>query len=129
MVWQCRYSGIEVPEQLWSYLEFGAGKKYSDNQAEDMVRDDNVLDSFDGWVDRFTSFVREKGKVKPGKYRAFAYQPPSHVMADLKTRWRGTRIALGMPPAGSSPQIQEELDLNRDQSIHYKRSEGQKRRR
>ena len=36
LVWQCRYSGIEVPDALWRYVEFGRGKKYSDNQAEDM---------------------------------------------------------------------------------------------
>ena len=36
LVWQCRYSGIEVPDQLWRYVEFGRGKKYSENQAEHM---------------------------------------------------------------------------------------------
>jgi hypothetical protein len=25
LVWQCRYSGIEVPEALWRYVEFGRG--------------------------------------------------------------------------------------------------------
>jgi len=29
LVWQCRYSGVEVPEDLWSYVEFGKGKKYT----------------------------------------------------------------------------------------------------
>jgi hypothetical protein len=24
LVWQCRYSGIEVPDALWRYVEFGA---------------------------------------------------------------------------------------------------------
>src|ERR687897_671130 len=42
LVWQCRYSGIEVPDPLWRYLEFGHGKKYSDNQAEDMATETNV---------------------------------------------------------------------------------------
>src|SRR5919109_19308 len=32
LVWQCRYSGIEVPYHLWRYVEFGRGKKDSDNQ-------------------------------------------------------------------------------------------------
>src|SRR5215207_7197302 len=39
LVWQCRYSGIEVPDALWRYVEFGRDKKYSENQAEHMVDD------------------------------------------------------------------------------------------
>ncbi len=31
LVWQCRYGGVEVPDHLWHYKEFGRGKKYSDN--------------------------------------------------------------------------------------------------
>lgn len=128
LVWQCRYSGIEVPDALWRYIEFGAGKKYSDNQAEDMVQEEQVMQDFDGWVDEFALFVRKKGKVKPGKYRAYGYEAPSHVIADLKAKWRGTRMALGMAPAGSSPQKQQDLGLNRDRSLRYKKSEGKKRR-
>ena len=26
LIWQCRYSGIEVPDSLWSYAEIGVGK-------------------------------------------------------------------------------------------------------
>ena len=26
LVWQCRYSGIEVPDPLWRYVEFGRDK-------------------------------------------------------------------------------------------------------
>src|SRR5207244_2702290 len=63
LVWQCRYSGIEVPDQLWHYVEFGRGKKYSDNQAEHLAAEAGVLAEFDGWVDRFAGFVRQKGKV------------------------------------------------------------------
>lgn len=43
LVWQCRYSGIEVPEALWTYSEFGEGRKYSDNQAEHMIGEEHVL--------------------------------------------------------------------------------------
>src|SRR5262249_45056851 len=25
LVWQCRYSGVEVPDHLWRYVEFGQG--------------------------------------------------------------------------------------------------------
>jgi len=123
LVWQCRYSGIEVPDELWHYVEFGQGKKYSDNQAEDMVQEVEVMRGFDQWVDSFATFVRAKGKVKPGKFRAFGYNAPSHVMADLKAKWRGTRMALGKAPAGSSPRAQEQQGLNRDSTIHFKKSE------
>jgi hypothetical protein len=49
-------------------------------------------------------------------------------MADLRTKWRGLRMALGVPVPGTSPAIQQELDLNRDAGIRYKRGEGKKRR-
>jgi multimeric flavodoxin WrbA len=48
LVWQCRYSGIEVPDQLWKYHLFGDFKKYSENQAEHMVKDNSVMRSEDG---------------------------------------------------------------------------------
>ncbi|OGQ22984.1 MAG: hypothetical protein A3I05_07120 [Deltaproteobacteria bacterium RIFCSPLOWO2_02_FULL_44_10] len=69
LVWQCRYSGIEVPDDLWTYLEFGRGKKYSENQIEDMGEE--VFRPFDVWTQRFAAFVAQKGKVPPGRYRAF----------------------------------------------------------
>lgn len=128
LVWQCRYSGIEVPDPLWRYIEFGRGVPYSENQAEDMVEQSDVLQAFDAWTDEFRRHVIIKGKVPPGRYRAFGYEPPSHLIADLKTKWRGLRMALGRPVAGSSPAIQQELGLNRDATIHYKRGEGAKRR-
>ncbi len=62
LVWQCRYSGIEVPDELWTYKLFGKGKKYSDNQAEDM-NSESVYSDFDAWTDRFSRFVGAKGKV------------------------------------------------------------------
>jgi hypothetical protein len=122
LVWQCRYSGVEVPDDLWRYEEFGRGKKYSDNQAEDMVARPDLLRSFDGWADRFTAFVRAKGKVEPGQYRAYGYQPPSHAWADLKLKWRELRIGLGVPPKGSSPAEQQKLGLNRDATLSPKGS-------
>jgi hypothetical protein len=42
LVWQCRYGGVEVPDNLWTYHEFGHGKPYSDNQAEDMAQQTSV---------------------------------------------------------------------------------------
>src|SRR5947207_7848514 len=37
LVWQCRYSGIVVPDARWRFVDFGQGIKYSDNQAVDIV--------------------------------------------------------------------------------------------
>ena len=126
LVWQCRYSGIEVPDRLWRYVEFGRGKKYSDNQAEHMVEQPAVMRAFDEWTDNFARHVARKGKVKPGAHRAFGYRPPSHFAADLKTKWRGLRMALGVPKRGSSPAIQQEENLNRDATLSYKKGEGEK---
>jgi multimeric flavodoxin WrbA len=128
LVWQCRYSGIEVPDALWRYVEFGVDVPYSENQAEDMVDQPAVMRAFDAWTDEFTRHVAAKGQVPPGRYRAYGYRPPSHLIADLKTKWRGLRMALGFPVPGSSPAIQQERGLNRDTGIRYKRGEGAKRR-
>ena len=128
LVWQCRYSGIEVPDALWRYVEFGVGVKYSENQAEDMVDQPDVMAAFDAWTDEFRRHVTTKGRVPPGRYRAYGYEPPSHLIADLRTKWRGLRMALGIPVPGSSPAIQLHRGLNRDVGLRYKRGEGKKRR-
>ena len=51
---------------------------------------------------------------------------PPHVWADLKTKSRGLRMALGVPIPGTSPAIQHERNLNRDATIFYKKGEGAK---
>jgi multimeric flavodoxin WrbA len=126
LVWQCRYSGVEVPDALWRYAEFGRGKKYSDNQAEHLGEEPELLREFDGWTEAFASQVARKGKVSPNPHRAYGYRPPSHLLADLKTKWRGLRMALGIPIPGSSPAIQQDLGLNRDATLFYKKGEGSK---
>jgi hypothetical protein len=123
IVWQCRYSGIEVPDRLWRYAEFGRGRKYSQAQAEHMMEDEAFLHAFDGWSDAFVRHVSQKGKVPPGEYRAFGYQPPSHVWADVKTKWRALRMILGIPKRGTSPAVQQERGLNRDTGLHFRDSE------
>jgi hypothetical protein len=65
LVWQCRYSDIEVPDDLWKCTVFGAGKPYADDQAEDMVTESGAMDAFDQWVRAFVSHVEAKGPV-PG---------------------------------------------------------------
>jgi len=129
LAWQCRYGGVEVPDHLWTYCEFGRGQKYSDNQAEHMVQDDTVLAAFDQWTDAFAAFVGEKGKVQPGPYRAFGYRPPGHLLRDAQLLWRDARMRAGVPPEGSSPAVQQELGLNRDKTWSPGESEGEKLRR
>lgn len=126
LVWHCRYSGVEVPEDLWQYAESGCGRPYSRNQAEDMVAEDEVMRAFDEWTNRFAEFVEKKGKVEPGRYRAYGYKAPGHLWEDTKLKWREFRIGLGLPPAGSSPERQQELDLNDDKRIFPKKSEGER---
>ena len=113
---------MEVPDRLWAYQEFGNGKKYSDNQAEDMVREDHVMRAFDEWTAYFAAYVARKGKVRPGKHRAFGYQPLSHHLDDLKLKWREVRMSVGAPPKGSSPWEQERLGLNRDATFRPAKS-------
>lgn len=122
LVWQCRYGGIEVPDKLWQYHEFGNGKKYSDNQSEDMIQDANLLNAFDAWTLKFEAFVKAKGQVPAGKYQAFGYEAPGHKFADLKLKWRETRMSLGHAPKDSSPQTQHELGLNQDATFKPKKS-------
>jgi hypothetical protein len=126
LVWQCRYSGIEVPDELWTYVEFGHGKKYSDNQAEHMVQEPEVFAAFDAWTDRFAAIVGAKGRVEPGRWRAFGHEPRAHALADLKLKWREIRMGFGRAPEGSSPAEQERLGLNRDATLHPAKSEGAK---
>jgi multimeric flavodoxin WrbA len=123
LVWQLRYSGIEVPEALWRYCTTGKGVPYSDDQAEDMVRDREFMRAFDEWTDYFAAYVAQKGKVEPGEHRAYGFAAPGHRWSDAKLKWRELRMGLGMPPAGSSPAEQQEMGLNRDATLRPKRSE------
>lgn len=126
LAWQCRYSGIEVPDSLWKYIEFGRGKKYSDNQSEDMLNEPGIFTEFDMWTVNFAEFVRKKGKVQPGKYRAFGYKPPGHILQEIKLGWRDVRMRVGLPPADSSPYKQQKFGLNQDITLRPKKGEREK---
>ena len=126
LVWQCRYNGIEVPDSLWRHVEFGKDKKDSDNQAEHLIQGKDVLEKFDHWTQSFVDFVQRKGKVKPGKYRAFGYQSPRHFWAEVRLAWREFRIRLGIPRKDSSPDLQQKLGLNKDVTLFPKKGEGEK---
>lgn len=127
LVLQCRWSGIEVPDDLWTASHTGVGMPYADNQAEEMIREPEIMRDFDAWVDRVAAHVGAKGKVPPGRYRAFGYKPPGHRIADLKLKWRELRMRAGHPREGSSPQMQQELGLNRDATWSPKKSEREQR--
>jgi hypothetical protein len=126
LVWQCRYGGVEVPDKLWRYVEFGLGEKYSDNQAEDLARHGEVFRDLDEWTADFAAFVREKGKVEPGKYRAFGYKAPGHFLRDAQLAWRDIRMRVGHPRDGSSPEEQQALGLNKDATLKPSKGEGEK---
>lgn len=64
-VWQCRYSDIEVPDELWKCTVFGAGKPYADDQVDDMMEEKKGMAAFDDWVSAFVTHVERKGIV-PG---------------------------------------------------------------
>ena len=126
LVWQCRYGGIEVPDNLWKYVQFGEGKKYSDNQSGHLLESPQVFREFDAWTDAFAEIVRAKGKVVPGAFRAFGYKAPGHLRPDIKLKWREFRMQRGRAPKGSSPQLQEALGLNSDTGGKAENSEGEK---
>ena len=69
LVWQCRYSDIEVPDNLWRCTVFGAGKPYADDQVEDMVKETESMSAFEDWVQAFIAHVGKKGIV-PGSKEA-----------------------------------------------------------
>jgi hypothetical protein len=63
LVWQCRYSDIEVPDALWRHAVFGAGKPYADDQAADMMKEQEPLALFDRWAADFVTHVEAKGLI------------------------------------------------------------------
>ena len=120
LVWQCRYSGIEVPDELWRYEEFGQGRPYALNQAEHMMAKTEVLETFDGWTDAVARVVAHKGKVPPGEFAARDHVAPGHRWADVKLWLRSLRMRLGIPRRGSSPNEQQRRDLNKDRTMFPK---------
>ncbi len=127
LVWQCRYGGVEVPDALWKYVEFGKGKPYSENQAEHMASDPaDPLGEIDRFAARFVEHVAAKGKVQPGEHRAYGYEAPGHLLQDARLGWRELRMRVGHPRPGSSPANQQEAGLNLDVTLSPKEPEGEK---
>jgi hypothetical protein len=115
-----------VPDHLWQHCTSGKGKKYSDNQAEDVIKENDFMETFDTWVKNFEEFTRKKGKAKPNKYRAYGFKQPPHLWNEIKTGIRSWRLRFGLAPKGSSPWYQEKFGLNRDKTMKPKKSEGNK---
>jgi hypothetical protein len=126
LVWQCRYGGVEVPDHLWQHCTSGKGKKYSDNQSEDVIKEDAFMKKFDTWVKEVEGFVLEKGKVKPNKYRAYGFKQPPHLWNEIKTGIRSWKLRFGKAPKDSSPWYQEKYGLNKDITVKPKTGEGKK---
>ncbi|MEP6627844.1 MAG: hypothetical protein ABJA32_07665, partial [Ginsengibacter sp.] len=126
LIWQCRYGGIEVPEKLWRYADSGIGKKYSENQSEDVMNDKNYMEAFFSWITEFEQFVNQKGKIQHGSYRAYGYRPPIALGGKIRSGLRAFKLRFGKAPGNSSPYKQQELGLNRNTTIHPKKTEGEK---
>jgi multimeric flavodoxin WrbA len=126
LVWQCRYGGIEVPDNLWRAEITGKGQKYSENQAEDLIKDYSFMMAFSEWVNDFQGYVQQKGKINPGRYRAYGFKPPANLIKELKTGIRAWKIRFGITPKGSSVEKQKKLNLNKNTTLKPKQSEGEK---
>ena len=126
LVWQCRYGGVEVPDNLWAHATSGKGKKYSDNQAEHMILEDEFMKTFQSWVNNFEEFVQNKGKVTPGKWRAYGFKASTNLWKEAKTGVRSWMLRFGITPENSSPEKQKQLGLNKDITIRPEKSEGEK---
>jgi len=124
LVWQCRYGGIEVPDELWTYVDSGVNKKYSENQSEDVIHDKNFMETFTAWANRVSIFVAEKGKVNPGKYRVYGFKKNTNLWDELKSGLRAMKLRFGKAPENSSPEKQMQMNLNKDTTLHPKKFEG-----
>jgi sulfur relay (sulfurtransferase) DsrC/TusE family protein len=102
------------------------GKKYSENQSEDVVNEKDYMRQFEQWVTNFTEFVAKKGKVQPGKHRAYGFKQPPHLWNEIKSGIRAFKLRFGIAPPNSSPEKQMIQNLNRNKTRHPKKTEGKK---
>ncbi|MEO7775074.1 MAG: hypothetical protein ABIT36_05990 [Steroidobacteraceae bacterium] len=78
---------------------------------------------FDAWTQRFIAHVDAKGKVPPGRWRAYGFEPSGHFLPEARLAWRDIRMRIGRPRTGSSAHLQQTQDLNRDATLWPSRSE------
>jgi hypothetical protein len=91
-----------------------------------MIRENEFMRTFHQWVDDFARFVEQKGKVQPGRWRAYGFQRPNNLWKEAKTGLRDWKLRIGWAPQESSNKRQMDLDLNKDVTMHPKKSEGEK---
>jgi len=95
IIWQCRYSGIEVPYHLAQEIYFGQYEKYSDNQISHLKENKTVLNQFDAWVHEVKQFLEKKGPVSPSKYSVPLKKPDSAMHPLLRQLQLLIRTTLG----------------------------------
>ena len=64
--------------------------------------------------------------MSPERTAPTATAGASTSSADLKTKWRGLRMALGLPDPRYLTRDPADQGLNRDATIFYKKGEGAK---
>jgi Family of unknown function (DUF6496)/NADPH-dependent FMN reductase len=64
LVWQSRYSGMDVLDLLWSYADIGVGKLYADTQADSLENEPAALAAFDEWTRGFVTACGKQGNCE-----------------------------------------------------------------
>jgi hypothetical protein len=90
-----RYSGIEVPDQLVTYMALGKGGKYNQDQIKQLEKNKNALGMFDDWAEKVKTFVEKKEKVKPGMYPVKLKKPDSELPMFIRQLQLLIRKTLG----------------------------------
>ena len=75
------------------------------------------MKTFNQWVADFEGFVRQKGKVTPGKHRAYGYEKPTNLWKEAKTGIRSWMLRFGITPDNSSPEIAKGTELKQGYHI------------
>jgi hypothetical protein len=76
--------------------------------------------------DGFAQHVGARGKVEPGRWRAYGHEPMGHRWADVKLKLREIAMRFGHAPEGSSPAVQDDMGPNDDATLQPKKGEGEK---
>jgi len=97
LVWQCRFSGIEVLEQLWRYKD-SAKAGNTETIGPKTWRRRRVHGRVQPVDTRLPRFVAGKVRVEPGKYRAYGDKAPGHRWADTRLWLREMSMRVGKPP-------------------------------
>jgi len=103
-----------------------AGSKTTTANLRRKKSSPDFLQQFDRWTQDFAAFVLKKGKVKPGKHRAFGLKRGNPFFKEIPLAVRDVRMRLGYPPVNSSPEKQQKLGLNKDVTLFPKGSESKR---